>query len=113
MAKRKPRYKFQGIDFVVGGYRKIVRDPKASIAQRMKALDRLAVMDGILSIPLIEPNDVTRLPSTEEVEVDTDRVVRGAIAEIMKAAKTKVEESQNGIPRSREEADTSVRESVG
>lgn len=93
MARRhKPRAKHQGIDFVIGWLRKTVKDPRTTIAQRMKALDRLAVIDEILDVKLLEPSDNTPPPSSDP-DVDVDRKVERMIGDILKRAKPKTEDS--------------------
>lgn len=93
----KRRKKGQGIDFIIGGYRKVANDKASTIAQRLKALDRLAVIDGVLEIKLVEPNDQTRQPEPDP-ELDNNKastLVKKALAE----ARRTVEESRE-IPRS-------------
>ena len=104
VAKRR---RHQGVDFVVSHYRKIVRDPMATIAQRMKALDRLSVIDEILTIQLVEPNDNTRKPEPS-APVDAEDKVQKALSEILGRKKSKKGE-KNGLSNGRKETDTGVR----
>jgi hypothetical protein len=91
------RRKGQGIDFVIGGYRKVVNDKASTVAQRLKALDRLAVIDGILEIKLVEPNDQTRQPEPDPA-IDDQKASR-AVEQALANARKMVED-QDEIPRS-------------
>lgn len=105
--KRKPRVKHQGIDFVIGGLRKLVRDPKSSPAMRLKALDRLSLIDDIYSVKLIDAEDVTSQPDAKIESLD-DR------AEKMVASVTnKAREEKKNVPTGNEGTNESVRTSVG
>ena len=63
--KKKPRYKDQGIDFVIGQYRAIAKDKEVPAWIRMAAVDRLAVIDSILKVELIPlATRVAKLPAS-------------------------------------------------
>ena len=82
----KKRKKGQGIDFIIGGYRKIINDKGSTVAQRMKALDRLAVIDGVLEIAFTDPSDQTTQPRPDP-ELDdqkASRLVKKALSEARK-----------------------------
>ena len=106
MSKRR---RHQGINFIISQYRKIALDPMATIAQRMKAIDRLAVIDEVLTIQLTEPNDNTRKPEPASPEVDAEDKVDQALREIHSKRKVKKGEKKDGISSGREETDSSVR----
>lgn len=55
MSRPKNRRRHQqGIDFVVGYLRDVINDPKTSPLTRLRAIDRLAVIDDIYEVPLGE-----------------------------------------------------------
>jgi len=104
------RRKGQGIDFIIGAYRKIANSKEATVAQRLKALDRLAVIDGILDIKLQDPSDQTRPPEPDP-EIENQKFTKMVEKALNKARKT-VEEN-NGLPNSVVGRDGEIREGVG
>lgn len=67
---RKPRYKDQGIDFIVGQLRKLAKDVKVSPWIRLRAIDRLAAIDRSYEVSLLEttPAKLPKPPVEEAPE---------------------------------------------
>lgn len=93
MPRRQPR---KALNFIIGEYRKVIKDKDSTIAQRLKAIDRLAVIDGILDIKLGEPDTTTRQPEPgpEVDDAKASRLVKQALVD----ARKRITEESNELP---------------
>lgn len=102
------RRKHQGINWLVTEYRRVVRDKKATIGQRLKALDRLAVIDEVFNITLTEATEKSPQPEPD-FEVDAEDRVQKALSEIRR----KKGEKNDGISSGHKGRDKEIRPEVG
>ena len=104
------RRKHQGINWLVTEYRRVVRDKKSTIGQRLKALDRLAVIDEVFNITLTEATEKSPQPEPD-FEVDAENSVQKALSEIREIRRKKGE--NDGISSGHKGRDKEIRPEVG